>query len=110
MSGPLGPSGTEAVVKVGSLARYDTLASAVTWERSTGCSMSRTSWNSPLWWSISSITASSGSIIHLLPAAMVGILLGENAIRLRPAAPCGGSDTERHKHRSLAAAVLERAC
>src|SRR5207302_2183281 len=66
MSGPFGPSGTEAVVKVGILARRATLASAHTWLRSVGWSMSRTSWNSPLWWSTSSKTASLGSIIHLL--------------------------------------------
>jgi len=70
MSGPFGPSGTEAVVKVGILARRDTFASAQTWWRRVGWSMSRTSWNSPLWWSISNRTASLGSIIHLLNPTM----------------------------------------
>ncbi|MNT27946.1 hypothetical protein D3C72_1635990 [compost metagenome] len=75
INGPFGPSGTEAVVNVGMLARRDSLASAVTWPRSTCCSMSRTSWNKPLWWSISSMTASSGSIIGGKPWKLAGVLM-----------------------------------
>ena len=38
--------------------------------------MSRTSWNSPLWWSISNRTASLGSIIHLLLALLIAFSFG----------------------------------
>src|SRR5262245_58137084 len=70
MSGPFGPSGTEAVVKVGIFDRRAALARAMTLFRSVGTSMSLTSWNRPLWWSMSNETASLGSIIHLLKVAM----------------------------------------
>src|SRR5262249_58130111 len=84
--GPFGLSGTDAVVIVGILARWAIFASAVTFERSTGSPMSFTSWNSPLRWSISSRTASLGSIIHLLTLAIafssgLGFGLGGRSVR-----------------------------
>src|SRR3989442_7463182 len=62
ISGPFGPCGTDAVVITGILHSVAILASAAAWARSLGIGMSFTVWNRPLWWSISSIAASLGSM------------------------------------------------
>ena len=67
ISGPLGPCGTEAVVMTGIFARVAILASVVALDRRVGMGMSCTVWNSPLWWSINSMTALSGSILGTCP-------------------------------------------
>ncbi|MCY1209783.1 hypothetical protein D9M72_214470 [compost metagenome] len=72
ISGPLGPCGTEAVVMTGSLARVAMEASAAARARSSGMGMSPTVWNRPLWWSISSMTASSGSMTGRWPLKLAG--------------------------------------
>lgn len=62
ISGPFGPCGTEAVVMTGIRASVATFASVTAFARSSVIGMSLTVWNRPLWWSMSSMTASFGSM------------------------------------------------
>ncbi|MNN15012.1 hypothetical protein D3C81_1281070 [compost metagenome] len=75
ISGPLGPCGTEAVVMTGSLLSVAILARAAARRRNSGMGMSPTVWNRPLWWSISSMAVSAGSIAGRLPLKFAGWLM-----------------------------------
>src|ERR1700741_3290810 len=48
MSGPFGPSGTEALVMTGIFARVAIFASVMAWVRKSAIGMSFTTWNKPL--------------------------------------------------------------
>ncbi|MNC34360.1 hypothetical protein D3C75_827910 [compost metagenome] len=67
ISGPLGPCGTEAVVITGIFAKVAILARVMALLRSSVMGMSLTVWNRPLWWSMSSMAVSSGSITGRWP-------------------------------------------
>lgn len=67
ISGPFGPCGTDAVVMTGIFASVATLASVVALERTSVKGMSLMVWNRPLWWSINSIAALSGSMTGRAP-------------------------------------------
>lgn len=101
ISGPLGPCGTEAVVMTGSLHSVAILASAAARRRSSGIGMSPTVWNRPLWWSISSMAVSAGSMAGRLPLKLAGVdislspcTVGGDAVAAAPTPrnrPCGRS-------------------
>src|SRR5271166_3536237 len=90
MGGPFGPCGTDAVVITGILHSDAILASAAAWERSFGIGISPMVWKSPLWWSISSIAASFGSMTGFWPSKLAGLAIVATVYLLRlQAIACG---------------------
>ena len=78
INGPFGPCGTEAVVMTGILLSVAMLARAAARARSSGMGMSPTVWNRPLWWSMSSMAASSGSITGRWPLKLAGVVMADS--------------------------------
>src|SRR6185295_341219 len=73
MSGPFGPSGTEAVWITGICTSAASLARAVVLARNSATLMSLTFWNRPDWWSSKSRTVSVGSSNALPPPGACSI-------------------------------------
>src|ERR1700731_3093285 len=74
--GPFGPCGTEALVITGRCESVAILASAAARALSSGIGMSFTVWKRPLWWSISSMTVSAGSMVGFWPLKLAGVPIG----------------------------------